>query len=161
MTFIPPDKFFYETIVPTLVKARLYSPVASFLLLGTALEESGIEHLKQLDGGPALGYYQMEPKTHDDIWENYLEYRPELAAKVREFVYGFGVVGEGGYQQLITNPPYSTIMCRVHYLRVKEALPEYGDIKGYASYWKKWYNTQLGKGSEASFVETYHSNITW
>jgi hypothetical protein len=49
------------------------------LLLGTALTESGDMHyLHQLGNGPALGVYQMEPTTHEDIYDNYLKYKKEL-----------------------------------------------------------------------------------
>ena len=41
-----------------------------FLKLGTgAIESNCGEFIKQING-PALGIWQMEPKTHDDIWLN-------------------------------------------------------------------------------------------
>ena len=46
-------------------------------------------------------------------------------------------------------------MCRVHYYRVSEALPEENDIEGMARYWKKYYNTPLGAGTEEEFIHNY------
>ena len=45
-------------------------------------------------------------------------------------------------------------MCRVHYLRVKEALPT--TPEGYAEYWKKYYNTSSGKGTAKEFLDKYN-----
>src|SRR5260221_162978 len=64
----------------------LQAPVE--LLLGTALQESGLTYRVQLGGGPARGLFQMEPNTHDDIWDNFLKYRVPLATAVRAFLAG-------------------------------------------------------------------------
>jgi len=44
-------------------------------------------------------------------------------------------------------------MCRVKYFQVKEALPT--DLAGWAGYWKTYYNTRLGKGTEEGFIRDY------
>ena len=46
------------------VEPRLDGPVPRALLLGTAMIESGLKHLQQLNGGPAMGLWQCEPRTH-------------------------------------------------------------------------------------------------
>ncbi|KAF0118141.1 MAG: hypothetical protein FD149_866 [Rhodospirillaceae bacterium] len=73
---------FVTTVIrPTLLHLGLHSPAAEALLLGTAIQESRLgTYLRQTGGGPALGVYQMEPATHEDIWTNFLAYRPDLAA---------------------------------------------------------------------------------
>lgn len=38
-------------------------------------------------------------------------------------------------------------MCRLLYRRIKEPLPHERDVLGMARYWKRYYNTSLGKGS--------------
>ena len=38
-------------------------------------------------------------------------------------------------------------MCRVHYYRKPAALPHYGDAEAMTAYWKRYYNTRLGKGT--------------
>jgi hypothetical protein len=72
---------------PTLERIGLHSNSAEILLLGTALTESGDMHyLRQLGNGPALGVYQMEPTTHEDIYDNYLKYKKELRREILAFL---------------------------------------------------------------------------
>jgi len=50
-------------------------------------------------------------------------------------------------------------MCRVHYLRRAEPLPKADDVHGMAAYWKRYYNTVHGKGTQQEFVENYERYI--
>jgi hypothetical protein len=52
-------------------------------------------------------------------------------------------------------------MCRVHYLRVKEALPTENDAAGMASYWKRYYNTVLGKGTIEQALPSFRVACGW
>jgi hypothetical protein len=144
---------FTELIVaPTLTEVGLYSRAAVELLLGTALQESGLRYLKQLDDGPAMGPYQMEPATHDDIFENYLNYHADMKQRVlRQVREGF----EPSAVNMAGNLYYATAMCRVHYWRVPEALPPQGDLSSQAAYWKEHYNTFLGRGTQTEYVENW------
>lgn len=137
-------------IVPALQTLELYSEAAVELVLGTALQESGLRYLQQLNEGPALGLFQMEPATHDDIWNNYLKYRPELAGRLKSL----GVVAFP--LAMVGNLWYGAGMCRVHYFRVKDPLPAQGDYEGQAAYWKEHYNTYLGAGTEEEYLENWH-----
>jgi hypothetical protein len=131
-------------IQPTLNSLGLLSESAVILLAGTAGVESGYgTYIKQVGKGPALGIYQMEPTTHADIWNNYLAFNKELSQRiVRGCDLPNDVISEF---RLISNLRYATAMTRVHYLRVKEALPHPDDADGFANYHKKYYNTYLGK----------------
>ena len=64
-----------EIVKPALEAIGYYSPAAEALIMGTAAQESHLKYVKQLGDGPALGLFQMEPATHDDIWANYLRFR--------------------------------------------------------------------------------------
>lgn len=142
-------QFRHYVLQPTLHQIGLWSESAEILLLGTALTESGNMHyLHQLGQGPAKGIYQMEPRTHADIWDNYLKYKQELRREVLSFL---APVPEP-VDQLITNLAYATVMCRIHYLRVKAPLPLSTDLNAMGEYWKKYYNTELGKGQAYTFV---------
>jgi len=46
-------------------------------------------------------------------------------------------------------------MCRMHYYRKSEPLPESDDVRALGEYWKKHYNTVKGKGTVDEFVENY------
>ena len=140
---------------PTLQHLRLWSPAAEDMVLGTAAQESGLGTYLHQVGGPALGIYQMEPATHNDLWNNYLEYRPILRKQVEDML-GTSVHDvDSEDNSLIGNLYYATAMCRIHYLRVPEAIPVHKDVKGYAAYWKKYYNTPLGAGTEQEFIDNY------
>ena len=138
-------------IRPTLEELDLWSPAAEDLLMGTAAMESDLgTYVKQFGEGPALGIFQMEPNTYKDIWVNYLYYNSKMEDKMT--MIGGACVPE----EMIYDLRHATAMVRIHYLRVPEALPEHGDIKGYAKYWKQYYNTPLGAGTVNEFVEKYH-----
>ncbi len=124
------------------------------LLLGTAAQESNFKYIRQLGHGPALGIFQMEPATEHDIWNNYLIYKPKLADLICQIT---GHKQSGSH--LEWDLAYQIIMCRLHYRRVKEALPEPDDINGLAKYWKVFYNTKNGKGTSDEFIENYKKYI--
>lgn len=143
---------FRELVTEVLKETDLYSEAAVELLLLTAAVESNFgTYLKQIKG-PALGVFQMEPRTEDDIWDNYLEYKPSLASMVREF----GVNFAKPEMDLKANLVYQIIMARLHYLRIKEPLPDANDVEKLAAYWKRHYNTRLGKGTVAKAIEKYN-----
>ena len=127
-----------------------YSIHAENLILGTAAQESAYgKYIKQIGGGPALGKFQMEPETHNDIWKNFLKYKPRLARLILDI----SGVSNPDHRELENNDIYACAMCRVHYFRQKEAIPP--TINGYAYYWKKYYNTEKGKGTIAKFINNY------
>lgn len=143
---------------PALTVVDGFTPAAEELVLGTALQESRLEFIKQLGGGPALGLFQMEPATHDDIWTNYLAYRDELADKVKTLAAPTSA-NHPSPNELIGNLWYAAAMCRIHYMRVPDPLPDAGDVPGMAAYWKEHYNTFEGAGSEEEFEENWFANM--
>lgn len=142
---IDPRQLMLHVVRPALLHLGLHSRAAEQLVLGTALVESRGEYVKQVGNGPALGLWQMEPATHDDIWRNFLHYNHELQSRVSDLATA-AVITEGALE-LVGNLFYGAGLCRVHYRRVKEPLPaaeEFGDM---ARYWKRHYNTALGAGT--------------
>lgn len=144
----------FKTMVirPALKAIGLHSPAAVELLLGTALQESNLQYLKQIGDGPAMGLFQMEPNTHDDIWENYLKYRGALAMDVAKLSHVRNA------EAMATDLLYAAAMCRVHYLRVPDPLPPVGDVEAQAAYWKDHYNTILGAGTTEEYVENWNAH---
>lgn len=143
---------FKELIETALKKLDLYSESAVNLLLGTAAQESKFgTYLKQLGSGPARGVFQMEPATETDLWKNYIVYKPQLMQKIKEVC---GLLGPN-QEALQYNLYYAVAMCRIHYLRKTDPLPDADNIQAMAAYWKKHYNTYLGKGTVEEFVENY------
>lgn len=153
------EKFFSNVIQPTLKKLGVNDPDAEVLLLGTAIHESHLTMRDQMGKGPAKGLYQMEPATHDDIWDNYLKYHPKLAAKVKGLLNSNNKLAE-----LRNNDSYATAMAYVHYDRARfrtgQAFPSGTNIQGMAQYWKKNYNTSRGKGTVTKFVNDWWNATT-
>lgn len=148
------DQFQEYVLVPTLKELGFYSKSAEILLLGTAATESHFEYIHQLKG-PALGFYQMEPSTHQDIWLHYLKYREDLSERVFD-VCNLRSIPKP--EQMISDLRYATVMARIHYLRVAEKLPD-TEIRLLGVYYKKYYNTPEGKGSASKFLSDYERLI--
>ena len=71
-------------IRPALSKINLWSPSAEELVLGTAIVESGLTYIRQWGDGPALGLWQVEPSTRNDLYTNFLNYRPDPGSALME-----------------------------------------------------------------------------
>lgn len=150
MAAISPSDLRTHVIRPVCDFLGLGGPAVEELLLGTAAQESGCgAHLAQM-GGPALGIWQMEPATHDDLWSNFLTYRHPLSDKVGDLLVG----ALPKVAQLAGNLYYACAMARLQYLRSPMAIPAAGDLDGQAACYKQVYNTPLG----AATVEQYIAN---
>lgn len=150
------EQFVDLIIEPTLQHIGLYSDAATELVLGTALQESRLTYIHQLGNGPALGVFQMEPATHNDIWQNYLKYREDLRNYVIDLASRINIKsGMVDALELISNLNYAAAMCRIHYLRTPDPLPQSGDTAGQAKYWKQYYNTPLGRGTVEEYMRSW------
>lgn len=136
-----------------LKRLGMYSESATELLMGTCAVESDLgQSVEQIGGGPALGVFQMEPNTMNDIWYNYIRYREGLRVILAE---EFGMKGPDK-ERLKNDLEYSIVMARLKYRRSPVALPKScKDTLGLAKVWKKGYNTDLGKGTVEKFISKY------
>ena len=131
-------------------KDYIHSPKAIALLFGTACVESDLKYRKSFSKTSTdSGLFQMNKPNYNDIYKNYVAHRPWLAKAIVE------VCGEGRvFEDIKTNDVYATVMARIHYMRVSETIPS--TVEGMAKYWKKYYNTHLGKGKESKFVTKWY-----
>ena len=134
----------------------LATPAAINLIMGTIAHESLMGKYRKQINGPARGIIQMEPATEGDIWHNYLRFKPYIRHAIIKHT---GIIGPDA-AQMETNDHYAIIMCRVHYLRVREKLPPADDIRALAVYWKQYYNTPLGKGTIKKFMNDYRKYLS-
>jgi len=146
----------------TLQEVELYSKSAEELLMLTAAVESNLgEYIEQVKG-PALGIFQMEPATHNDIMDRWLEYAPK---KVRDNVAKFldkymgNISSDEDEDVMQYNLKYAILLARLRYYLVPHALPPHDDIEALAAYWKQYYNTKYGKGTVAKAVEKYNRYV--
>ncbi|MBF0439776.1 MAG: hypothetical protein HQL93_11725 [Magnetococcales bacterium] len=149
-------KQFRENVIrPALELLHMESPTAEALMLGTAAQESRMgQYLRQVGGGPALGVFQMEPATYQDIWRNFIETHPEI---LQLLATRWPV--KPPPEQMVTDLLLAAVMCRLHYRRVKAALPQADDLAGLANYWKRYYNTPKGAGTESEFIRNWQQSV--
>jgi len=131
-----------------------YSRAAEILLLGTALHESAnLKYWKQghrilTDGnGVARGPYGIEPATLNDVYNNFLFFRPTLKSRVAEFSADL----PSHEDQLITNTAYATIIARLIYWRWPDPMPASTDLPGLARFHERRFNSihgAIGKTTE-------------
>ena len=136
---------------------------ARMLLLATAAVESNCGHYIKQINGPALGIWEMEPSTHDDIWAEcdalYGSLGQEVAllagvddALLRSF--------KTEADTMITNPMYSCVMARLKYAMAPSPLPEYknGHMEYIWQYYKRIYNTDSGATTYRKFNQAWYDN---
>jgi len=135
----------FRSLIERILKENdLYSPAAVNLLLGTAAIESQFgTYLKQITG-PALSAFQIEPATFRYLKEKYADKVPAWATE----------------KYLEWDLRLAIIVARLKYLSIKYPLPTADDIKALAHYWKQYYNTPAGKGTEAEFVKAYKQYVS-
>jgi len=137
-------------IDPVLKTIDLYSPQASRLILLTGWVESKYEYVAQVKG-PARSFWQVEPVTMFDHYQNYINFRPDLGELIRE------IEQKPNEKSLAWNMGFAVVMARLVYRRNKMALPMVNDLAGQAHIWKKVYNSHLGSGTEEKFIELCQS----
>lgn len=143
---------------PTLIHMDMWSPAAENLLLGTIAHESGggqhiDQRLSEMDStlGPAIGLYQIEPRTLNDLYETYLTFRPDKLDLVNEPLGNW----PDKITQLATNLTFATAVARMLYYRHPEKLPAADDIDGLWKYYKRYFNTIKGKAKEVDWKASY------
>lgn len=145
---IDPIYFRDHVIAPVLKGLDLWSPVAEKLLLATAIHESGLRYRVQIGGGPARGLFQMERRTHDDIWDTYLRFRRVTAHNVLKVS---KLSHPPDANELISNDEYACAMARVLYYRSPKPLPGLA-IEELAQYWGQIYQTTNDPVKKRQFI---------
>lgn len=130
------------------VDPRLVNDAAILLVLGTAAQESHFgTFIRQLGGGPALGFTQIEKPTFEWLKQTYCRLYPEII--------------NIEFEQLEYDLWAAIIFTRLRYRVVRAALPKAENIKEIAAYWKKYYNTYLGAGTIEEFLKNYSKYIKY
>ena len=148
----------YDVVEPALCAIGMNSTAALNLVTGTALAESGAVFVKQENGGPALGLWQVEPATEIDCWDNFLGFNTALAAQVKTLLQPYNTVAQRT-AQLVANLGYGAAVCRLRYRRARPPLPAWNDAAGMAAYHKQIYNTALGAANAATNTPLFQQAI--
>ena len=134
------DHFRDQIVIPACERLGLASPEAIELLVGTAIQESRLTYLTQLGSGPALGLFQIEPATHDDVWTHVVQSRARFT----------GALGVRSVERLVYDLRYGAMIARLLFWRHPEPIPT--DLEGQAHYWKRYYNTPLGADTPSEYI---------
>ena len=154
MIHIPQAKDLVKRIL-TKLGSKYASEDAVNLIVGTMIIESRFKYFRQMGDGPARGFAQLEIDSVLDVNQNWLKFRPTMIDRCvhatfipkRYFVKG----SKADWEYLIeTNFAAQVVFARLCYWRAPEPLPS--TMAQYASYWKRFYNTELGSGEETEFV---------
>lgn len=137
---------------------------AGRLLFGTAAHESaGFWYSRQIGFSNdtirgAWSLWQVEAgSVRDSI--AYMRRRPDLAQRAAMWAYGSDTTPYPWDGKLLLDMmrmlqhghKTACIFARLHYRRVPRALPK--DVLDDAGYWKRWYNTALGKGTVEQYLK--------
>ena len=127
------------------------------LILETGVIESNYKFIRQLGDGPARSFWQIEPATAIDNCQLYLIHRKHYLYKCAE-VSMVDIKHWQNYSELLwseileSNLSAAIIHCRLKYWRVPKRMPN--TLEGRAKYWKKYYNSEQGAGTEEKYMET-------
>lgn len=146
----------YQVVEPALVAIGLMTTAGLNLVTGTALAESaaGASGLVQHPSGPALGIFQIEPATEQDIWTNFLAFNPQMANQVQ------AMLSPGATTpQLVWNVLYGAAIARIKYWRSPLALPTWDDAAALSQYHKAVYNSALGAADATANVPLFQAAI--
>ncbi len=145
--------FRIDIIRPALKLVGLFSESAENLLLGTALAESGLNVVKQIGGGPALSFFQLEDETITDCIR-YLNRQDKRRLKARILSACYLEIFPQN-ESVTWNLRYATLLARVKYWMQPSPLPSPNDAIAHGEYWKKFFNSEDGKGTVEHFVSQW------
>ena len=124
---------------------------ARFLLLCTAAIESKCGYYIKQIKGPALGAWQMEPETHDDIWGNCDALRKgDIPICVNSLRLSTAV---SPHDNLVASPMYACAMARLKYSMDSASLPKHDNFREVYNYYKRIYNTPAGASTYEKFKQ--------
>lgn len=159
------DQFLTCIIRPTLKIISKHAPLirndssVENLLLGTAVHESGgLRWIKQLGGGDARSFYQIEEDTHEWMWDEYLARRTDLGDILKSLAPKNFTDSNELLNDALYDMRYSTAVARIRYIPIRERIPD--TVGGQAMYWKKWWNTHVGKGTETEYMANWYRYVS-
>jgi hypothetical protein len=133
----------FENVIPSgdeVVKQMFFTAV---------VESGGGRWDKQIGGGPAVSYWQIEPVTAEDVYYRYLSTRKSLKDRVEKFS-GVSQVEKGQMREvLLKNPKFAACIARLVYGMDKGSIPVSKGWEGHAEYWKKAYQKGGSQGLSA------------
>lgn len=156
-----------ESVYGTRAPNERYADAVARLLLGTAAQESaGFRYRRQLGFRAdslrgAFGLWQCELASIRASVE-WVRERPELLRNASAWLADgwdggdLAHLPEYAIPAILQRPDGDRLSCllgRAHYLRVADPVPD--TLAEQAVYWKRWYNTRLGRGRAEDYVRSW------
>ena len=141
------------------------SKEANFLSLCTSAIESNCgEYIKQING-PALGIWQMEPDTLNDIYDNCDVMQIDSFLTLIDKIDIFDMSDDISLS-LALSPAYACAMARLKYSMDPHPLPKLSgdkdlDCINFFEYYKRVYNTEFGASTYQKWVSALEGNGVW
>jgi hypothetical protein len=128
------------------------SDSSDLLSLCTAAIESDCGHFVKQVNGPALGIWQMEPDTSEDVWVNCDALKKSNFIDKITHLIPTSCLFDNYELALIDSPKYACAMARLKYSMDSNPLPKVTgnrkeDERAFYYYYKRVYNTELGKST--------------
>lgn len=126
---------------------------AEALLCMIAAHETNCGYYLRQIKGSALGIFQMEPATHEDV----LRYLKAKANTDYGWLWLHDRLQRGGFsdERLVYDLRYAIIFARIYLWRISEAIPDAADVNGLAEYAKTYWNTEAGKATPKLYADAY------
>jgi len=127
---------------------RLASDGAVELLEATCAQESRYgTYLRQLNRGPGMGIFQIENRAQfDHLRRTYGDRIPILRTAT--------------FDQLEWDLKLSIVIARLWYWEAPDPLPPAGDREGQWLYYKRHFNSLMGKATREQFMDNFRRYIT-
>lgn len=127
---------------PTLHALDMHGLAAERLMLGTAAHESdGLRFIRQVGGGPALSFFQIEPATARDVINRWMQ-APARGRLWALFQTAFEFEAHHSIEaRLLCDLRFACAVARLRYYMAPAPLPGADDLDGLAWYWGRHYQT--------------------
>ena len=83
--------------------------------------------------------------------------RQFMDANIQNKLWNLGFDEKDSAMRVMGNIPLQVAFCRLKYRRDKHALPGIENIEAQAKYWKRVYNSELGRGTIEHFIKANKS----
>lgn len=130
----------------TLKEMDRFKPECVELLCMIAAHESALGKYRKQIKGPALSLLQIEPVTHDSIWDN--------CDSIKEIANKMGI--KRGLNLLAESDRYAIFLARCYLLMDVKPLPK--TVCEMGEYAKNYWNSDDGKASPEAYIDAY---IKW
>ena len=134
---------FKKLCTECLTEWGLYSHAVVELMCMIVAHESMQGRYRKQVNGPALSLFQIEPPTHDDIWQH----GPSMKARAKRF----GIVQN--VASLETDDRYAIFVARHHLMRDPNPVPT--TPEDMARYCKSYWNTSSGKATAEKYLNDW------